>query len=131
MLKLRLDKWTTRGATVKVKLINGDYFPHAYIAVDFGGLRGWENTFHSTIPINGAGPWFTFGRAWWEMNTPVPSVVPAAISGLNPNVTQKLPKVNRAKILKAKEFLQTELDPFGTLLPVGIYIADKAFYQWA
>lgn len=112
-----IAKWTTRGATVKVKLINGDYFPHAYIAVDFGGLRGWENTFHSTIPINGAGPWFTFGRAWWEMNTPVPSVVPAAISGLNQNVTQKLPKVNKAKILKAKEFLQTELDPLGTLLP--------------
>lgn len=55
-----LSKWKLRGTTVKIKLINGDYFPHAYVAVDFGGLRGWENTFQNTIPVGGAGPWFTF-----------------------------------------------------------------------
>lgn len=114
-----LDKWKTRGTTVKIKLINGDYFPHAYIAVDFGGLRGWENTFHNTIPINGAGPWFTFGRAWWELNTPRPAVVPAATSGSNPNKKQKMPKVNKAKMRKAKEFWQKELDPMGTMLPLA------------
>jgi hypothetical protein len=114
-----LEKWTTRGTTVKIKLINGDYYPHAYIAVDFGGLRGWENTFHNTIPINGAGPWFTFGRAWWELNTPMPSVVPAATSGSNPHHKQKMPKVNQAKMLKAKEFWQKELDPMGTMLPAA------------
>ena len=112
-----MDKWKTRGTTVKIKLINGDYFPHAYIAVDFGGLRGWENTFHNTIPVNGAGPWFTFGRAWWELNTPMPSVVPAATSGSNPYYKQKKPKVNKAKMHKAKEFWQKELDPMGTMLP--------------
>ena len=114
----RLEKWKTRGTTVKIKLINGDYYPHAYVAVDFGGLRGWENTFHNTIPINGAGPWFTFGRAWWELNTPKPSVVPAAESGERPyqgnywrNKTRNHSKEKRYG--KNKEFWQDELDPEG------------------
>ena len=113
-----MDKWKTRGATVKIKLINGDYFPHAYIAVDFGGLRGWENTFHNTIPVNGAGPWFTFGRAWWELNTPMPSVVPAAESGERPYQGNHWRKKTRnhskgKKYGKNKEFWQDELDPQG------------------
>jgi hypothetical protein len=75
-------KWTTRGTNVKIKLYNGDYFDHAYVNVDFGGQRGWENSFHSTVPIGGAGPWFTFGRFHWWMNAGAPPVglivVPAA-----------------------------------------------------
>ncbi|MDT8449829.1 MAG: hypothetical protein RQ847_06605 [Wenzhouxiangellaceae bacterium] len=66
------------GDVVRVKVLNGDYFPHAYMFVDFGGNRGWENTFHSTIEHGGAGPWFTFGRThWWPMLNPAP-LVPAA-----------------------------------------------------
>lgn len=61
-------KWQTRGTRVKVSLINGDYFDHAYTNVDFGGLRGWENTFQSTVPLGGSGPWFTFGRDFWNLS---------------------------------------------------------------
>ncbi len=77
--------WTTRGHKVKVKLINGDHFIHAYVNVDFGGRRGWENTFQSTKAIAGAGQWFTFGRANWWMNAGAPPdfimVPPATGSG--------------------------------------------------
>ncbi|SFO01851.1 hypothetical protein SAMN04487859_11374 [Roseovarius lutimaris] len=60
------DVWDKRGDEVKIQLLNGDYFRHAYVLVDFGGLRGWENTFHNTLPVGGAGPLFTFGRnAFW------------------------------------------------------------------
>lgn len=107
-----LEKWRTRGAEAKIKLINGDYFPHAYIAVDFGGFRGWENTFHNTIPVGGAGPWFTFGRAWWEMNTPTPIMVPAATSPAAPAAAPALVKaVDTAKINAHRELWQYELDP--------------------
>ncbi|RDD63056.1 hypothetical protein [Ferruginivarius sediminum] len=71
-------QWETRGATMTSKLYNGDYFPHAYFSVDFGGLRGYENIFQNTLPIGGAGPWFTFGRAHWFINTAAPALVPAA-----------------------------------------------------
>ena len=74
-----LDKWHLRGTTVNIKLINGDYFLHGYVSVDFGGLRGWENTFQNTIPLGGDGAWFTFGRDYWDMNTPSPALVPAAV----------------------------------------------------
>lgn len=58
--------WDKRGDEVKIQLLNGDYYRHAYVLVDFGGLRGWENTFHNTLPVGGAGPLFTFGRnAFW------------------------------------------------------------------
>jgi hypothetical protein len=57
-----------RGDEMKVQLLNGDYYVHAYVLVDFGGLRGWENTFHNTLPIGGAGPLFTFGRFYWWVN---------------------------------------------------------------
>ncbi len=66
------------GDMVRIKVMNGDYFPHAYQFVDFGGNRGWENTYHSTAEIGGAGPWFTFGRAhWWPMLAPALIVPPA------------------------------------------------------
>ncbi len=68
----------TRGEVYKVKLLNGDYFPHFYMNVDFGGRRGWENTFQHTIALGGQGPWFTFGRAHWWPNLIMPAQVPAA-----------------------------------------------------
>ncbi|MCL7421122.1 MAG: hypothetical protein M8364_09490 [Methylobacter sp.] len=65
--------WKLRGKTVKIKLLNGDHFDHAYFNVDFGGRRGWENTFQSTEAIGGAGQWFTFGRAHWWVNAGMPT----------------------------------------------------------
>ena len=64
--------WTIRPFKLKVHVINGDYFQHAYTAADFGGSRGWENTFQSTIAVGGAGPFFTFGRAHWWMPAGAP-----------------------------------------------------------
>ncbi|MEX2497967.1 MAG: hypothetical protein WD397_03715 [Wenzhouxiangellaceae bacterium] len=67
------------GDQVRIKVMNGDYFPHGYMFVDFGGNRGWENTFHSTVDIGGAGPWFTFGRThWWPMLNGAAIVPPAS-----------------------------------------------------
>jgi len=68
-------KYQKRGDQVRVALLNGDYFPHAYMLVDFGGIRGWENTFQNTLPIGGQGPLFTFGRNHWWIHTasgPIP-----------------------------------------------------------
>lgn len=45
-----LVDWNTRGFEYKVKLLNGDHFPHMYVNVDFGGRRGWENQFQFTDP---------------------------------------------------------------------------------
>ncbi|HBS33044.1 MAG TPA: hypothetical protein DEA40_15115 [Parvularcula sp.] len=89
--QVELTKWTERGTKVNVALINGDYYPHQYTLVDFGGMRGWENTFQNTIEVGGAGAWFTFGRIhWWPhtINPAVPAIVvkpaerPAADSSL-------------------------------------------------
>lgn len=69
------------GDQVRIKVMNGDYFPHGYMFVDFGGNRGWENTFHSTVDVGGAGPWFTFGRThWWPMLDGA-AIVPPATPG--------------------------------------------------
>lgn len=65
------SKWTRRGAVLKVTLYNGDYFEHSYQNVDFGGARGWENQFQSTVKTGGSGCWFTFGRVHWWMNIPM------------------------------------------------------------
>lgn len=81
--------WRTRGKTLKVTLLNGDYFEHGYQNVDFGGARGWENQFQSSVPTGGSGPWFTFGRVHWWMNIPMvlsdgkPLTVPPATQGSN------------------------------------------------
>ncbi len=73
--------WDKRGDKVNIQLLNGDYYVHAYVLVDFGGLRGWENTFHNTLPIGGAGPMFTFGRNYFWIHVagggPIP-IPPAA-----------------------------------------------------
>ena len=49
-------------------LYNGDHYVHGYVNVDFGGNRGWENQFKSSVRVAGSGCWFTFGRAHWWMN---------------------------------------------------------------
>jgi len=67
-----LPEWGIRPYLLKVKIYNGDYFQHAYTAADFGGSRGWENTFQSSLDIGGAGPLFTFGRAHWWMPAGAP-----------------------------------------------------------
>ncbi len=71
-------KWRTRGAQLKVTLLNGDYFEHGYLNIDFGGARGWENQFKSSIKVAGSGCMFTFGRFYWSMNMKEPVKVPAA-----------------------------------------------------
>lgn len=61
--------WRRRGDVVKITLLNGDYFPHGYLNVDFGGARGWENLWQATVKTAGSGPWFTFGRFHARFNT--------------------------------------------------------------
>jgi len=74
--QIELFKWTKREDKISITLLNGDYYPHQYTAVDFGGMRGWENTFQNTIPVGGAGAWFTFGRIhWWPHTIGVPTIV--------------------------------------------------------
>jgi hypothetical protein len=74
-----MAKWRKRGTDVRVTLINGDYFDHGYVNIDFGGNRGWENQFKSSIAVAGIGSFFTFGRFHWWMNTnPGTITVPAA-----------------------------------------------------
>ncbi len=70
------DAWKTRGITANITLINGDYFDHAYFSVDFGGRRGYENTFQSTQAIGGSGQWFTFGRDHWWVSAGMPAGSP-------------------------------------------------------
>lgn len=45
-----LFDWHTRPFEYKATLLNGDHFYHAYVNVDFGGQRGWENQFQFTDP---------------------------------------------------------------------------------
>ena len=42
--------WNIRPYMYNVTLYNGDHFEHAYMNVDFGGSRGWENQFQFTDP---------------------------------------------------------------------------------
>jgi len=90
-----LPEWGIRPYQLKVKIFNGDYFQHAYTAADFGGTRGWENTFQSSLDIGGAGPLFTFGRAHWWM----PAGAPIARDANNKIVPGmiKIPASTRSK----------------------------------
>jgi hypothetical protein len=124
-----LNKWHLRGTTVNVKLINGDYFLHGYVSVDFGGLRGWENTFQNTIPLGGDGAWFTFGRDYWDMNTPSPALVPAAVRAASTSTpalaqqrtarSEQQPNALSAMAIdgRYRMFRQKELDPDATTWP--------------
>lgn len=71
-------KWRTRGAAYRVTLLNGDYFEHGYLNVDFGGGRGWENQFKPTVKYGGTGSQFSFGRFYWDMNMAQPIILPPA-----------------------------------------------------
>src|SRR5262249_9552831 len=77
--------WSGRGSVFKVTLLNGDHFVHAYVNVDFGGSRGWENQFQSSA---GSGGSHTFGRVHWWMNTAMPpnsvTVDPVSADGQTP-----------------------------------------------
>jgi hypothetical protein len=64
-----LPKWRERPTDLRVTLINGDYFDHGYLNIDWGGNRGWENQFKSSIQVAGSGTFFSFGRFHWRMNT--------------------------------------------------------------
>jgi hypothetical protein len=85
---INFPRWQHRGATLKVTAYNGDFFEHGYQNVDFGGARGWENQFKSSVKVGGSGCWFTFGRAYWWMNMPGPDVftVPAASASGKPGM---------------------------------------------
>ena len=71
-------KFQTRGTPIKITLLNGDYYDHRYMNVDFGGGRGWENQFKSSVRVGGSGCWFTFGRAYININVAEPVRVPPA-----------------------------------------------------
>jgi hypothetical protein len=61
--RIDFTRWKLRGTNFRVTTYNGDYFEHGYMNVDFGGARGWENQFKSSVKVGGSGCWFTFGRA--------------------------------------------------------------------
>jgi hypothetical protein len=80
-----INSFTGRGSIFKATLLNGDHFDHAYVNVDFGGSRGWENQFQNS---GGAGSSHTFGRVHWWMNTAMPlnsvMIAPASTDGTVP-----------------------------------------------
>jgi len=88
----RWDAWEQRPKKLKVTVLNGDNFVHSYTIADFGGNRGWENQFKSSVKVAGSGCWFTFGRNWWwiPVGGPVnPYVCVPQANGLSPG-THKL-----------------------------------------
>ena len=81
---VRWNVWEERPRTLRVTAYNGDTFPHAYNVADFGGNRGWENQFKSSVKLAGSGCWFTFGRAHWWLPAGGPNgylCVPASAAG--------------------------------------------------
>lgn len=79
-----LPDYQTRGYTARITLLNGDNFEHGYQNVDFGGARGWENQFKSSVKVGGSGCWFTFGRVYFSMLVPKVPLLPPA-QGLTPS----------------------------------------------
>ncbi len=79
--RIDFSRWKMRGTTLRVTLYNGDYFDHGYMNVDFGGSRGWENQFKSSVKVGGSGCWFTFGRAHWWPNIPGATPTPNSEMG--------------------------------------------------
>jgi hypothetical protein len=75
---INFPAFQTRGTKLTVALRNGDYFDHAYMNIDFGGGRGWENQFKSSVKVGGSGCWFTFGRDYVSQNLIAPVTVSAA-----------------------------------------------------
>lgn len=96
----RLPSWRRRGDLVKVTILNGDYFPHGYLNVDFGGSRGWESSFKSSVKTAGSGQWFSFGRFHARLST-----VPGAIAVDQASSSKEVPAT-----------ADPEKDPFRTCL---------------
>ena len=63
-------EWNLRPYNYQVTLYNGDHFPHAYMNVDFGGSRGWENQFQFTDPTT--------------LQAPHPAIPPGHPAGQDP-----------------------------------------------
>jgi len=85
----RWDAWEERPKKLKVTVKNGDNYVHSYTVADFGGNRGWENQFKSSVKVAGSGCWFTFGRTWWwiPVGGPLnPYLCVAPAGGLTPGV---------------------------------------------
>jgi hypothetical protein len=85
----RWDAWEQRPKKLKVTVYNGDNFVHSYTIADFGGNRGWENQFKSSVKVAGSGCWFTFGRNYWwiPVGGPVnPFICVPQTQGLTPGV---------------------------------------------
>lgn len=112
---MEYTQWETRskGNKATIKIINGDYYDRGYMSVDFGGMRGWENTFQNTTPVGGDGGWFTFGREHWFPNV-FPVLIPAATPGNTSAPVQVSPQALMRR--PGKEFRETELDPDGDTL---------------
>ncbi|MDZ4350729.1 MAG: hypothetical protein U1A22_14480 [Xanthomonadaceae bacterium] len=106
------ESFQQRGDKTRVKVLNGDYFEKGHMIVDFGGNRGWENIYQNTIKVFGAGPWFTFGRAYWwptlEAPNGGPQPIPTAVppEGVAPvtiaDCQQRFPASNSPTLLAAK-----------------------------
>lgn len=112
---MEYTQWKTRsqGNKATIKIINGDYYDRGYMSVDFGGMRGWENTFQNTVPVGGDGAWFTFGREHWFPNV-FPVLIPAATPGNTTAPVQVSPEALMRR--PGKEFREDELDPDGDSL---------------
>lgn len=131
-MQMEMYKYAGRGSQVKIKLLNGDYYNHAYMLVDFGGIRGWENTFQNTLPLGGQGPLFTFGRNHWWINTtsgalpiPVATRPPASsgtvlslksMKGTNDPNTPQFNRIDASKTANAHIQLTTSDPTFGETL---------------
>ena len=88
----RWDPWEQRPKKLRVLVLNGDHFVHSYTIADFGGNRGWENQFRSTVKLAGSGCWFTFGRNWFwipvggPLNPYICVAETNGPNGLNPSI---------------------------------------------
>ena len=101
--------WRRRGDMVKITLLNGDYFPHGYLNVDFGGARGWENLWQSTVKTAGSGPWFTFGRFHARFNTVPGSIAVGAARPLG--VRNKVGAPENVELTAHRVMLEFNFEP--------------------
>lgn len=107
-IRIDFTRWKLRGTTLKVTIYNGDNFEHGYQNVDFGGARGWENQFKSSVKVGGSGCWFTFGRAHWWSNIPNTAATPNNPAG---DLMVVVPAANRDKPSVRKVHLTYNYEP--------------------
>lgn len=92
------SRWQKRGERLKVTIYNADYYVHGYALVDFGGARGWENQFKSSVKVGGSGCWFTFGRGyWWPVIRPTDNVT-VPVASRPTSATPSTPGVHKVDI---------------------------------